>query len=173
MELNFLVFLILSILVVVGGMAVVLFGNPIYSVLSLVVVMIGIAGLFVTLGAYFLAAVQVIVYAGAVVVVFLIVLMLFNLKRESAIFSPPFSVGTIIITMVALFCGLLVGAIIIAPELGFEMPLTLKPGAAAQELAGLLFTEYLFVFESIGVLLLVVAVGAVALTRLKGDDDAG
>jgi NADH-quinone oxidoreductase subunit J len=72
------IFWFLALITVFSGLIVVTVANPIYSALALVMTMVGIAALFVTLGAYFVAGVQLIVYAGAVMVLFVMVLMLFD-----------------------------------------------------------------------------------------------
>ena len=80
-------FWLLAMITVVSGLTVVLVTNPVYSALSLAMTMVGVAGLFVTLNAYFIAGVQLIVYAGAVMVLFVMVLMLFDLKHEVLAFT--------------------------------------------------------------------------------------
>lgn len=73
-------FWLLAVVTLVSGLSVILLANPIYSALCLAMTMVGVSALFATLGAYFIAGVQMIVYAGAVLVLFIMVLMLFDLK---------------------------------------------------------------------------------------------
>lgn len=75
-------FYVVSSLILAASIGVVVFQNPVYSALSLVFAMLGVAGIFALLGAHFLAVAQIVVYAGAIVVLFLFVLMLLNMKRE-------------------------------------------------------------------------------------------
>lgn len=164
------IFWFLAIVTLGAGMSVILVTNPIYSALSLAMTMVGIAALFVTLGAYFIAGVQLIVYAGAVMVLFVMVLMLFDLKSEVQAFSRGKISGAIKIAAVGMLSGLLVGAILLTNS--SEMAEIKEVGDTTKALGKLLFTQYLFGFEALGVLLMVVAVGTVALARSKGGTHA-
>ncbi|MEC9281624.1 MAG: NADH-quinone oxidoreductase subunit J [Bdellovibrionota bacterium] len=82
-----IVFYFLEALILLSALGVVLVTSPIYSALFLVLTMIGVAGIFVSLDAFFLAGVQLVVYAGAVTVMFVMVVMLFNLDKEKKAFS--------------------------------------------------------------------------------------
>ena len=167
-------FYILGSVSLVTGLMVLLFKNPIFSALSLAVSMLSVAGLFYTLDAYFVSGVQVIVYAGAVMVLFVMVLMLFNLHAEFAVFSKGVVSGALKLISVGLFLGLIVGAIQLSSQALFQ-PLTsnaAKINESTKALANLLFTNYLFGFEAIGALLLIIAIGAVALSRIQGGTHA-
>lgn len=165
-------FWMLAIVTVISGLSVVLVSNPIYSALSLAMTMVGVSALFATLGAYFIAGVQLIVYAGAVLVLFVMVLMLFDLRTELATFSRGKISGILKIGTVGLLAGFLAGAFRMSTDL-ME-----KPAAAAsmvdstKSLGVLLFTKYIFGFEALGVLLLVIAIGVVGLARSKGGTHA-
>jgi NADH-quinone oxidoreductase subunit J len=150
--------------------------NPIYSVLALVMVMVGVAAIFVTLSAYFLAGVQLIVYAGAVMVLFVMVMMLFDTKSEINPFVRgglnKWSRGLLSLGLLALLVtGISVGAFS-EHLLEVQNELSTDSGASMTALAKLLFNRYILVFELLGFLLLVVAVGAVALARSKGGTHA-
>ncbi len=170
------IFWILALMTVVGALSVVLIVNPIYCALALAVTMVGVSAVFVSLNAYFLAGVQVIVYAGAVMVLFVMVLMLFDLKHELEAFSHGKVTGLIKICCVAGLAGLVVGAILMSVNNFSSQPVTdasaILNGDNTKQLGRLLFSQYLFGFEALGVLLLVVAVGAVALSRSKGGTHA-
>lgn len=167
-------FWFLAILTMVSAGLVVTMANPIFSALALAMTMVGVAALFVTLNAYFLAGVQLIVYAGAVMVLFVMVLMLFDLKHELRAFTRGFLTGGVKLATVGLFAGLMVGGILVTGTTAFDK------GPEAVAIAGdntaalgqLLFSHYLFGFEALGVLLLIVAVGAVALARSRGGTHA-
>lgn len=164
-------FWILAALTVVSALAVILMTNPIYSALCLAMTMVSVAALFVTLNAYFLAGVQIIVYAGAVMVLFVMVLMLFDLRHELQAFTRGRFSGALKIASIGILAGLLVGALGGA-KMMVGAPI-LKPGLSANEaaitpLAEELFLKNVFGFEALGVLLLVIAVGTVALSRSKG-----
>ncbi len=163
-------FWFLAFVSIVSALSVVLMTNPIYCALSLAMTMVSVAGIFVMLQAYFLAGVQLIVYAGAVMVLFVMVLMLFDLKHELQAFSRGRFTGALKIGAVGVLSGLVVGAV--ARALVISKPLDLiaaaSPTAATRPLAENLFFNNVFGFEALGVLLLVVAVGTVALSRSKG-----
>jgi len=169
-------FWFLAIVTVLAGLSVVLMTNPIYSALSLVMTMVGVAALFVTLEAYFLAGVQLIVYAGAVMVLFVMVLMLFDLKHELQAFTRGKITGGVKIASVGIIAGLVVGAITLgtkALELSKAGAETSKPVVdSTKALAENLFLKNVFGFEALGVVLLVIAVGTVALSRTKGGTHA-
>jgi len=162
-------FWFLALVTIGGGSLVILMRNPIYSALALVFTMCGVSALFVTLGAYFVAGVQLIVYAGAVMVLFVMVLMLFDLKHEIEAFAKGQISGAIKILSGGLLAGIVGGAILASTKLSSP---TDAAGAAvvdpSKALGYKLFTQHIFAFEALGVLLLVIAVGAVALARSKG-----
>ncbi|MES2965850.1 MAG: NADH-quinone oxidoreductase subunit J [Bdellovibrionota bacterium] len=160
----------------ISGIVVVMAQNPIYSALSLAFTMISIAGLFVTLDAYFIAGVQLIVYAGAVMVLFVMVLMLFDLKHE----MKSFSKGLLSNGLKLASAGVLLGLLLVYINYTFATEPSFKPSPSdpqaamlsTKALATSLFSTYLFAFEAIGVLLLVIAVGAVTLSRISGGTHA-
>jgi NADH-quinone oxidoreductase subunit J len=145
--------------------------NPIHSALYLVLTMMGVAVAFFNLGAQFIAGVQMIVYAGAVMVLFVMVLMLFDLKAELRSFSRGLFSGAFKVMSAALLAGLAIGASnnSLAILENQEAP---KSGDVTRQLGLLLYTKYLYAFELLGVLLLVVAVGVVAVSRMKGGTHA-
>lgn len=169
------IFWFLAIVTVCSGLAVVMMTNPVFSALSLAMTMVGISALFVTLGAYFIAGVQLIVYAGAVMVLFVMVLMLFDLKEEVQAFSRGQVTGAIKLATSGILAGLVVGAMVmgamnvVEPELVSAAKLPEDPSKA---LGVVLFSRHLFGFEALGLLLLVIAVGTVALARSKGGTHA-
>ena len=135
--------------------------NPVTSAMFLVLTIISMAGLFVLLHAFFLAAVQVLVYAGAVMVLFLFVIMLLDLKEEQrrtikslGLFAGLVSVGSVL----AIFIRSLLAA-----KPGANVTATVEGSTAA--LGKLLFTKYLLPFEIVSVLLLVAMVGVVLLSK--------
>jgi NADH-quinone oxidoreductase subunit J len=171
-----ILFWMLAGLTLISALTVVMILNPIYSALALAMTMVGVSALFVTLNAYFIAGVQLIVYAGAVMVLFVMVLMLFDLKHEIEAFTKGKISGAIKLGSVGMLGGLIAGAVVLSAG-----PL-LTNNQAAEELqktsdntkalGKLLFSQYLFGFEALGILLLIVAVGTVALSRSKGGTHA-
>lgn len=169
------IFWFLSLVAVMSGLSVVMMANPIYSALSLAMTMVSLAALFATMGAYFIAGVQVIVYAGAVMVLFVIVLMLFDLREETKAFTRGQVSGAIKLAMIGLLAGLVTAVLvkgatfIAAPDVADAARL---PEDSSKALGLVLFNRHVFGFEALGVLLLVVAIGAVALARSKGGTHA-
>jgi len=170
-----IVFAISAIIVIGGAFGVVLASNPVHSALSLVATLFGIAVLFVAQNADFLAAVQVIVYAGAIVVLFLFVIMLLGVDRTEDLETEPL-VGQ---RPAAIIGGVaLLGVILVATILTHRDFDSVATGARSTvgklsdpaeegvvKLGRALFTDYLFAFEITSVLLVIAVVGAVVLAR--------
>jgi NADH-quinone oxidoreductase subunit J len=135
--------------------------NPVTSAMFLVLTIASLAGLFVLLHAFFLAAVQVLVYAGAVMVLFLFVIMLLDLKAEErrkikrlALAGGVVAVGSIL--------GIFLAGLAHSPMGGAASP---ELEGSTIDLGKLLFTQYLLPFEVVSVLLLVAMVGVVLLSK--------
>lgn len=159
---NLVLFLLLSLLTVGGALLVVARKSPVDSAMFLLLTMLSLAGHYMMLDAPFLAAVQVVVYAGAVVVLFLFVVMLLNLRRETlmARTMPP-----------GRWRYALAGALLMVALSGLFRAgagwLKIRGGAEGTvDAVGLeLFQRWVYPFELVAVLLLAAIVGAVALTR--------
>jgi NADH-quinone oxidoreductase subunit J len=170
-----IVFVVSAIIIIGGALGVVLAANPVHSALSLVATLFGIAVLFVAQNADFLAAVQVIVYAGAIVVLFLFVIMLLGVDRSEDLETDPLigQRAAAIIGGILLF-GVAITALIITHR-NFGTVTTGARSAVAQlsdpteenvvKLGRALFTDYLFAFEITSVLLVIAVVAAVVLAR--------
>jgi NADH-quinone oxidoreductase subunit J len=135
--------------------------NPVTSAMFLVLTIVALAGLFVLLHAFFLAAVQVLVYAGAVMVLFIFVIMLLNLKEEArrriksvSIVAGVVSVGALAAVAWKTITGSAIG-----------QGLTPQAEGSTTALGKMLFTQYLLPFEIVSVLLLVAMVGAILLSK--------
>jgi len=135
--------------------------SPVTSAMFLVLALVGLAGLFALLHAFFLAAIQVLVYAGAVMVLFLFVIMLLDLREEERRRINRFALATGVL-LAGGFGGVLLAALNSAPAEPLPPP-TLEAHAA--DLGRLLFTRYLLPFEMLSVLLLVAMVGVILLSR--------
>jgi len=136
--------------------------NPVTSAMFLVLTIISTAGLLALLHAFFLAAVQVLVYAGAVMVLFLFVVMLLDLKAEERRKVKLFGLLAGIVSV-----GAIVGIFmksLLATNPGKDLPAPLREGTT-HELGKLLFTNYLLPFEIVSVLLLVAMVGVILLSK--------
>jgi len=136
--------------------------QPIYSVLSLLVAMFCLATLFVMLGAYFVAALQILLYAGAVLVLFLFVIMLLNLEQETLARMRPFTLRGLGAVVAILFCGELVWLITRSSSPTFGGP---APSGTVEQIGRLLFTKYLLPFELTSFLILAAIIGAITLAR--------
>jgi NADH-quinone oxidoreductase subunit J len=168
------VFLVAGGACIAGAVGVVLYSNPVHAALSLVGTLFAIAVLFVAQEAHFLAAVQVIVYAGAIVVLFLFVLMLLGVDRSEDLSIEPLGVGH---RIAAVVMGLAILALPLLALRATEGDATgARPSAEASnviagdaadvaQLGESLFTTYLFAFEVTSVLLVIAVVGAVVLSR--------
>ena len=136
--------------------------NPVTSAMFLVLTIISLAGLFVLLHAFFLAAVQVLVYAGAVMVLFLFVIMLLDLKEEERRRVKKLGLGVGLISIGAIVLVFLKS--LNATNPGRELPAPTVDGTTFR-LGKLLFTNYLLPFEIVSLLLLVAMVGVILLSK--------
>ena len=157
------VFIVFGLLAIAGGVGVITFHQPIRSVLSLVVVMLSLSVLFLLLSAQFVFVVQIIVYAGAVMVLFLFVIALLGPARESGPGRLRFQTGLSALFVLAFF-GLLYAML---QGVQYRQPdhTDLNVFGTVQSIAVGLFTTYLYPFELTSVLLLVAAIGAIYLSR--------
>ncbi|MCA1583683.1 MAG: NADH-quinone oxidoreductase subunit J [Acidobacteria bacterium] len=169
-----LLFYLFATVSVVGSLLVVAQRNPIYSVLAIILSFFGLAGLYVNLEAPFVAVVQIIIYAGAIMVLFLFVVMLLNVPREDAAewdrSHPLYRPGAMRIG------GLL--AVLMAAELGWALSRLPSSGGVAEQTAAVsgvrdlgrvLFTDYMFAFEVTSILIIAAMLGAVVLARKHGE----
>ena len=166
------VFIVSAIAVLSGGVGVVTSRNPVHAALALVLTLFGVAVLFVEQQAHFLAAVQVIVYAGAIVVLFLFVIMLLgvdkseNLQTEPLVGQRPAAFAVGIMSLAALLLPIAFGKwqwlsgqpSVVGPARG-------GTEANVDRLAKALFTRFLLPFEATSVLLVIAVIGAVVLAR--------
>ena len=172
-----LLFYVLSGLAVGASALVIGQRNPMYSVLLLIVSFAALAGLYITLDAPFVAMAQMIIYAGAIMVLFLFVVMLLNAPQEDGaewdrthpLRRPGFArIGIVL-------------AVLLVAELGWALAKVVSLGSpvggradgavigSVREMGRVLFTQYSFAFEATSVLILVAMVGAVVLARREGD----
>lgn len=159
-----ILFLIFAGIAVVSAVSLVLQKHPIASALSLVGVMMSLAVLYLLLGAEFIAAAQLIVYAGAIMVLFIFVIMLLNAGREGRAGKARFAswVGIPVFALFLFVIGFLIQA---------RLPQTTGvtfgafTTATAAEVGRVLFTHYLLPFEVTSVLILIAILGAVVLAR--------
>ena len=164
MTLHLLLFVIFAFLAVAGAVNLLVQSHPINSALSLIVVMAALAMLYLLLGAEFVAAVQVIIYAGAIMVLFVFVIMLLNAGEEektgtsrvAVVFGYP-----AVAMLVGIFTWLMVRQSSIEVRLGQFL-------GSTKDIGRLLFRDFLLPFEVTSVLVLIAIMGAVVLARREG-----
>ncbi|HVO11699.1 MAG TPA: NADH-quinone oxidoreductase subunit J [Vicinamibacteria bacterium] len=147
------------------GSALVVIGqkNPMYSAFALIVTLCSVSVIFALLGSPFIAVLQVIVYAGAIMVLFLFVLMLLNVRREEEGARPQ---GGRVLQVVALALVALLGAQAAVVLLQVEPGPAPSFDASTRAMAAVLFSpRYLYVFEATSILILAALVGAVVLAK--------
>ena len=182
------VFFITAAIILAGGVGVIAARNPVHSALSLVATLFGVAVIFIDLEAYFLAAVQVIVYAGAIVVLFLFVIMLVGVDKAEDVSVEPIirqrqfamlaAAGMVIVAVLVgiAFSGTITGQPQ-NPDLEISRAVENPDGTTTppttsnvRQLAEALFTDYVFAFEITALLLTIAVVGAVILARRPTGD---
>ena len=153
-----------------GAVMVILYRNPVYSALSLVLTMFALSAIYVMMGAYFIAVAQALVYAGAIVVLFLFVIMLLNLRNQEALkesFGLRAAVGAL---LGALFIGVAGGTMwaVLSPDQFSKSAEVFKDEGHTESLARLLFKNNLVPFEAVSLVLLAALIGVVVLIRFHG-----
>ena len=166
------VFVAGALMILAGGVGVIACKNPVHSALSMVLTLFGVAVLFIEQQAEFLAAVQIIVYAGAIVVLFLFVIMFLGVDQQEDMHDEP------LVAQRPLAVLLVVRSVISIFALGFEASWavgphhvtgkTFGPYQNVGEVGRSVFTTYLFAFEATAALLIIAVVGAVVLARRSG-----
>lgn len=166
------VFIAASIMVLAGAIGVIVRPNPVHAALSLVLTLFGIAVIFVSLNAHFLAAVQVIVYAGAIVVLFLFVIMLLGVDKTEDINIEPITAQRPLAAIVGVGIAALVSAAVVSSTdilnrqgEGLDLTTVESPDANIRQVGRAIFGDYVFAFELTSVLLLVAVVGTVLMAR--------
>jgi NADH-quinone oxidoreductase subunit J len=154
-------FYFLSFVAIFSALLVVFSKSPVYSVLYLIITFFSIAGHYVILNAQFLAVVHVIVYAGAIMVLFLYVIMLLNLNKE----SEPHKSN--LLKFAAAICSGLLMIVLVGSLKGTELVVQQEPSdiGLVKNLGIVLFTDFLLPFEIASILLLAAMVGAVMLGK--------
>ncbi len=163
-----------AIIAVISSFMVIFAKNPVHSVLFLILTFFNATGLFVLMGAEFLAMLLLIVYVGAVAVLFLFVVMMlnidFNSLRTGMIKNAPLGllIGTILLgEMIFSFIGMKYG---VANKPGNELFIVLGEEENTRALGNVLYTNYIYLFQCAGLILLVAMIGAIVLTHRKRDN---
>jgi len=163
MNASLIVFFMLAAVAIFGAVSLIVQREPIHSALSLIVVMVALAGLYLLLGAEFVAAVQIIVYGGAIMVLFVFVIMLLNAgEEERTNFSKLATFGGIPLALA--LAGLIAAALTRSTG---SLPASASHGAltSTKTLSMLLFKDFAYPFELTSFLILVAILGAIVLAQ--------
>ncbi len=167
-----IMFYIFAALAVAAGVLVVSSRNPVHSVLFLIVAFFNAAGLFILIGAEFLAMILVIVYVGAVAVLFLFVVMMLDIDfaqlRSGFVRYLPIGALVGFILLAELVLG--IGSWVVAPFAPSPAAAGGVPLTNTRALGDILYTRYLFAFQTAGLILLVAMIGAIVLTLRRRAD---
>ena len=162
-------FYVFAVLAVASGVLVVSSRNPVHSVLFLIVAFFNAAGLFVLIGAEFLAMILVIVYVGAVAVLFLFVVMMLDIDfvQLRSGFVRYLPIGALVGFILLAELVLVIGSWVVAPGVPNAAAVSAVGGVSlsnTRALGDILYTRYLFAFQAAGLILLVAMIGAIVLT---------
>jgi NADH-quinone oxidoreductase subunit J len=157
------VFFFLAAIAILGAISLIFQRHPIHSALSLIVVMVALAGLYLLMGAEFVAAVQIIVYGGAIMVLFVFVIMLLNAGVEERTNMSKMA-GWAGLPLAIALMGFLAAAVARSTD---RVQAVAQSGAPAptKVVAGLLFQEFVYPFELTSFLILVAIIGAIVLAQ--------
>jgi NADH-quinone oxidoreductase subunit J len=157
------IFFVLATIAVLGAVSLIVQRHPIHSALSLIVVMVALAGLYLLMGAEFVAAVQIIVYGGAIMVLFVFVIMLLNAgEEERTTFSKLATYAGIPLAVAV--TGLIAAAIVRSGG-SLSAPAPSGELTSTKTLSMLLFNEFVYPFELTSFLILVAILGAIVLAQ--------
>jgi len=159
-------FYLFAAIMVIGGIAVITRKNPVHSALALIVALLAQASLYLMLYAPFVAGVQIILYAGGIMVLFLFVIMLvsIDLSMRERQFNSQWVVGMIAATALG---GLFIAVYIKGTNIFPEHALSVVESDNTQKIATMLYGQYMFAFEIASLLLLVAIIGAVVMAKKR------
>jgi NADH-quinone oxidoreductase subunit J len=160
---HLLVFFVLAAVTIAGALNLIVQKHPIHSALSLIVVMVALAGLYLLMGAEFVAAVQIIVYAGAIMVLFVFVIMLLNAGIEEHTSISKMAGGPGLLLVIAL-AGFIAATIARSPA---NVQTVTQSGslASTREISSMIFKDFVYPFELTSFLILVAILGATVLAQ--------
>jgi NADH-quinone oxidoreductase subunit J len=159
-------FYFLAGLALLGGLLVITRRNPVHSALALILTLLSLAGLYLMLYAPFVAGVQIILYAGGIMVLFLFVIMLVNIEKAGK--EEQFNKIWVIGLLAAVALGGLLVAVILKGKGLFPDRMMLPPGESnTQAIGTMLYGNYVFAFEIASLLLLVAIIGAVVMAKKR------
>jgi NADH-quinone oxidoreductase subunit J len=158
-----IIFFVLAAMAVLGALNLIIQRHPIHSALSLIVVMVALAGLYLLMGAEFVAAVQIIVYGGAIMVLFIFVIMLLNAGVEERTDASKLA-GFAGVPLAVALMGFLAAAVARSQDV-FHGSAPAGAVAPTKALANLLFQDFVYPFELTSFLILVAILGAIVLAQ--------
>ena len=158
-----IIFFVLAALAVIGAVSLILQRHPIHSALSLIVVMVALAGLYLLMGADFVAAVQIIVYGGAIMVLFVFVIMLLNAGVEERTNLSKLA-GFAGVPLAIALTGFLAAAVARSQD-AVQASSQFGATASTKDLSTMLFREFVYPFELTSFLILVAIMGALVLAQ--------
>jgi NADH-quinone oxidoreductase subunit J len=167
MALPAIAFYLLAAVTLLAGFGVILARNPVHSVLCLILAFFSAAGLFVLLGAEFLAMLLVVVYVGAVAVLFLFVVMMLDVDFAALRggFARYLPIGLVVAAVLVVEMIIIVQAVATRGAGAGQTVQALAPGMTnAQQIGDVLYTDYIYFFQASGLVLLVAMIGAIVLT---------
>ncbi len=167
MTLPLFFFYVFSAIAVASALMVIAARNPVHSVLFLILAFVNASGLFMLAGAEFLALILIVVYVGAVAVLFLFVVMMLDVDfvtlRQGMLQYAP--IGIVVGLILLLELLLVAGSFVVAPEVASSAMVPMQDGMEnTRQLGQLLYTRYVFLFQGAGAVLLVAMIGAIVLT---------
>jgi NADH-quinone oxidoreductase subunit J len=165
MILSALAFYLFAIVAVFSGIMVITARNPVHSVLFLILAFFNAAGLFVLLGAEFLAMILVVVYVGAVAVLFLFVVMMLDINFAALRRGMKQHLALGLAVGLVLLAELVFSAKSLSPQVLAHTQAAATAATNTQALGAILYTHYIYVFEGSGLILLVAMIGAIVLTH--------
>lgn len=167
MTLELILFIVLAIMAVGAALALITARSPISSAMAMVTHFLALAGLYLTLHAQFMAAIQVLVYAGAIMVLVVFVIMLLNLGNESSLRERVSSREGLGILASLFIGGAIIYAVLQAVFAARPSDERLTNSGTIDAIGKALFTDYVFPFEMVSLVLLAAVVGAVVLTKRR------
>jgi NADH-quinone oxidoreductase subunit J len=171
MNYELIFFYIFAVMAVGGALSVLLFRSPVYCALALVGTFGFLAAIFILLGNEFVAAIQILIYAGAIMVLFLFVIMLLNLRSVRPFnlhWTLPKVLGVAVsIGILAQMIGVFTSSAARIGPLDVYSPQRIADEGAVQIIGQILFTDYVLPFEVISVLLMVAVIGAVVIAKRR------
>ncbi len=164
-----LFFTYFAVMIILSSVLVITRKNTVHSVMWMLIMFVHIAALYLFLNAEFLAAIQIIVYAGAILVLYLFVIMLLNLGKEDMAkrFQSQWPLGLIIGVVLIVFFTLILSKITVLPPPGKYSVGLIQSQGIMMTIGKVLYTEYLLPFEVVSLILLVAIIGAVVLAKKK------